>query len=289
MTTSPWGTPGPVRVNHAVCFSDANGQPKSSVEKAQTKLLAIATPVLQPILEPDEEVLWVAEAITPYSPLELLTTGWIITTLKRCLLVVTRRRVLHLPVTASQRAKGSVAEIRYGDVQSLEVTGLLGKKLVATYRDGKKESFAIVRREAAAKLAALLSQIDRGASPSAQTGRHFLCPRCAQRLQAGVYQCPACGQAFKDRRRAVFWSLVAPGGGYFYTGHPVLGLMDAGVETILLLLVIVGIVGGLGGLGGEADGWTSVAVFGVVLAIEKLLTIYHANHYVAEFLPVATP
>jgi hypothetical protein len=278
--------PGAVRVNYDVCFSDSKGQPKKSVEKTQSKLLALATPLLQPILETDEEILYVAESITPYSVLEWLTTGWIITTVKRSLLLVTNHRLLHLPVKVNLRPRGSVAEIRYGDVQSLEVTGVLAKKLVAVYRDGKKEAFTLIRREAAAKLSALLPGISRSAAMSAEPGRHFLCPRCARRLQPRIEQCPACGQAFKNRGRALFWSLIAPGGGYFYTGHPVLGAMDAGAETILLLVVIVSIVGGLGG---EPDAWLSALIFGAVLLIEKLLTIYHANHYVAEFLPASSP
>jgi hypothetical protein len=284
MSTSPWGASSPVRVNYAVCFSDSKGQSKSSVEKKQTKLLASVTPFLQPILEPEEEILYVAESVTPYSLLEFFTTGWIITLLKRCLLVVTDRRLLHLPATPSLRPKGSVSEIRYGDVETLEVSGLIGKKLVVGYRGGKKESFALVRWEVPAKLSALLSRVNRNAAMTAESGRHFLCPRCARRLQPRISQCPACGQAFKDRRQATFWSLIAPGGGYFYTGHPILGLADAGVEAFLFLLVLLGIASGLSG---EPDAWTSVAVGGVILAIEKLITIYHANHYVAEFLPAS--
>lgn len=286
MITSLQGPSGLVRVNATVCFSDSKGTPKKSVEKLQTKLLAAATPILQPILESDEEVLYVAEAITPYSVTELLMTGWIITTVKRCLLVITNRRILHLPVKPNLRPRGSISEIRYGDVQSLQVQGALGKKLVAGYRDGKQEAFTLVRREAAAKLGALLPQIDRGASMTAEPGRHFLCPRCTRRQQAGAEQCPACGHAFKNRRRALFWSLIAPGGGYFYTGHPVLGVLDAGAEIVLLLFVVVGLIMALEG---EPGAWTTVGVGGVLLAFEKLITIYHANHYVAEFLPAAGP
>ncbi|HEV8581004.1 MAG TPA: hypothetical protein VGX68_18215 [Thermoanaerobaculia bacterium] len=285
MAMSLRDTPGSVRVNYAVCFSDSKGQPKSSVEKAQTKLLALATPLLQPILETDEEILYAAESITPFSVLEWLTTGWIITTVKRSLLVVTNHRLLHLPVKPNLRPRGSVSEIRYGDASSLAVTGVLNKKLVVSYRDGRTEAFTIVRREPAAKLSALLPEISRSAAMSAEPGRHFLCPRCARRLQPAIEQCPACGQAFKNRRRAVFWSLIAPGGGYFYTGHPVLGLMDAGAETVLLIGLIFSIVSGLGG---EADAWPVALIVGVVLAIEKLLTIFHASHYVAEFLPASS-
>ncbi len=282
MLPSLQGPSGLVRVNQAVCFSDSKGQPSRSVEKTQTKLLGIATPLLQPILEADEEILYVAEGVTPFSTLEFLLTGWIITTVKRCLLVITNRRLLHLPVKPNLRLRGSVAEVRFGDVQSLAVQGVLGKKLVAVYRDGRQEAFTLPRREAARKLAVLVSQLDRGAAMSAEPGRHFLCPRCARRLQPRSEQCPACGQEFKSRSRALFWSVIAPGGGYFYTGHPILGLLDALTETTLLILVIFGVVMAAQG---EPGAWATVLVFAAVLAIEKLITVYHANHYVAEFLP----
>ena len=282
MLANPQAAAGPLRVNEAVCFSDAQGQLKASVEKAQRKLLAKAEPLLQPILESGEEVLYAVNAMTPYSVMEFLTTSWMITLVKSCLLVVTHRRILHLPITASQRLRGSISEIRYGDLQRITVEGALGKRLVVQYANGKKERFTLYGRGDAAKLGVLVAQVTPGVEPTGDPGRHFLCPRCARRLHQGEEQCPVCGFAFKTRQRALFWSVIAPGGGYFYTGHPVFGIMDALTETVLLVVLIVGIIGGLNG---DAESWTMAGVMGVALALEKLLSVYHANHYVAEFLP----
>ncbi|MEA2562392.1 MAG: hypothetical protein QOH06_3896 [Acidobacteriota bacterium] len=276
----------PVRVNNTVCFSDAKGEYKKSIEKKQTKLLGFVMPALQPILEPGEEILVVAEGVSPFSVLEYLTTGWLITTLKRCLLVVTNYRILHTATKPSAHPRGSFSEIRYGDVQSLEVKGALGKKLFVSYRDGKKEAFTLMGK-GGAKLAALLPQVSRGATPSAHTGRRFLCPSCARPLQVGIYQCSACGQEFKNQSRGRFWSLLAPGGGYFYTGHPILGILDAVTETLLIFVLLFGIFGGMND--GDPEAWTTVPIFAALLAIEKLVTVYHAHHYVNEFLPVGTP
>lgn len=272
----------PVRVNQAVCFSDAKGEYKKSIEKKQTKLLGFVTPALQPILEPGEEILVVAEGVSPFSTLEYLTTGWLITALKRCLLVITNYRILHTATKPNQHPRGSFSEIRYGDVESLEVKGALGKKLFVRYRDGKKEAFTLMGK-GGAKLAALLPQVSRGAAPSTQTGRRFLCPSCARPQQAEVYQCSACGQEFKNQSRARFWSLVAPGGGYFYTGHPILGILDAFAETILIVVLVFGI------FSGDPEVWSTVPIFAALLAIEKLITVFHAHHYVNELLPAGTP
>jgi hypothetical protein len=75
-----------------------------------------------------------------------------------------------------------------------------------------------------------------------------------------------------------------PGGGYFYTRHPFLGVGDAIVEGLLLIFVTVGLIDALSGEGGP-DAWTSVLILGVVLIIEKAQTIYHAKHYTNEYIP----
>lgn|GEM_PF-2088329 len=74
-----------------------------------------------------------------------------------------------------------------------------------------------------------------------------------------------------------------PGGGYFYTGHPVLGLFDAVVEGFLLLVVLGTLLLVLGG--DPAGRWPDVWIFSAILAVEKLITIYHAFHYIGELLP----
>ena len=80
-------------------------------------------------------------------------------------------------------------------------------------------------------------------------------------------------------------SLLIPGGGYFYTGHWILGLMDFLVEAALAALAILAIAQPDPG---DPDPVTSAIVYLVILAIEKLITIYHAVHYVGEFIPVHT-
>ena len=87
------------------------------------------------------------------------------------------------------------------------------------------------------------------------------------------------------RRAAIRLSVFYPGGGYFYTGHPVLGLGDAVTEGLLLILFVGGLIDVLTGEKGS-EGWTLVAILGAALFIEKAQTIYHAKHYVNEYIPV---
>ena len=80
------------------------------------------------------------------------------------------------------------------------------------------------------------------------------------------------------------YSLLIPGGGYFYTGHPVMGSVDALVELFFLLAFL----GGFALLAeGDVEAVSVLVMFGVLLGLEKLLTIYHSRHYVTEFLPAS--
>jgi hypothetical protein len=72
-----------------------------------------------------------------------------------------------------------------------------------------------------------------------------------------------------------------PGGGYFYTGHPILGISDALLEVILILAIVSALSPTLEYP--EPD-YASAISIGVFLVIEKLITIYHANHFIREYL-----
>jgi hypothetical protein len=64
-----------------------------------------------------------------------------------------------------------------------------------------------------------------------------------------------------------------------------LGIGDAIVEGILLISVIAGVVDLLIGEGGPED-LVSVVSLSAVLIVEKAETIYHAKHYVNEYIPL---
>ena len=273
------------RTNQEMLFTDAQGRHKPRLEKRVTQQLKQAAPLLSRVLEEGEQIQYVAQACSPFNVLEFLTTGWILMLLKRCSLVVTDRRILHLPATVGGKPKGSIAQVRFEDVAGFKVGGFLGARLQVKYRNGKKEDFTSLQRLAAKKLEALLPEAGAAGAATASAGRHHLCPRCARPLDAGKYRCSGCNLGFKNRQRATWLSLVAPGGGYFYTGHPVLGTLDALLEIVLLGLTLVGAVLAFQG---DPGGLPLALFFGFMLAVEKLVTIYHARHYVEEYLPLDT-
>jgi hypothetical protein len=268
-----------VLVDEASCFSDESGSHHSRVEKEQRKLLTKVSATVARVLEPGEAVRYVASSCSPYSVLELLTTGRLIHSVRRCVLVATDRRLLHLPTSSGLSPRGAVAQIRHGDVEEVSF-GALGGKLTMRYRNGKKEAFSRLSGRARKKLATLLPAETTDA-PTAAAGRHPLCPRCGEALSLGVARCGRCALPFKEKTRALLLALVVPGGGYFYTGRTLFGVLDGLFEMILLLGLLVGLVEAATG---TAD-WPFVGLMAVLLGIEKLVSVFHTLHYIEETLP----
>lgn len=272
-------------VSSDIIFTTHKNKPHKGTINRQVKILRDFAPVLKQLLKPDETILLAVKASSPMSMFELLTTGWIIYYLKRCVLVFTNKRILHFPTKTNFAPKPSVAQILYGDIAEVKLSSFFGRVLNLKYKTGKKESFNYVQPADFKKLKAILPSFSKESQPSEVSERHHLCPRCQARLLKGRFSCPACQLKFKDGERAMTLSLLYPGGGYFYTGHPFLGVGDALVESFLLIVVIAGLVNLLIGEGAPGA-WASVVIYGVALIIEKAETIYHTKHYVHEYIPL---
>lgn len=112
--------------------------------------------------------------------------------------------------------------------------------------------------------------------------RTHLCPRCTSPLVEGIFSCPQCSLEFKNRQKAKKVSIIYPGGGYFYTRHFFLGIGDAVAETYLTLLVLIALYNVI-------LGYTSnipvMAFIALILLIEKAISVYECNHFIAEYIP----
>lgn len=260
-----------------LAFADHKGVYKPRIEKKQRKL-ALKLDFLKDFLEQDEEVLAITTAVSPTSFLDRVTTGMIFVYIWRCMLVFTDRRIIHVPTTQGYRYRQSLAQIGYNDIASI---ALKGAKLKIEYKSNAKEQFLYVRGSERRKIRALLADLNLQGMPSDAAQRHHICPRCASALTAGLYECRSCKLEFKDKTTARKRSIWLPGGGYFYTGHPWLGIGDALFESLLVFGIIVSFVPTVD----FPDPDISGAIFlGVILIFEKLVTVYHANHFVKEYL-----
>ncbi|UCD48941.1 MAG: hypothetical protein JSW27_15560 [Phycisphaerales bacterium] len=269
-------------VNTDLLFADKNGNYKPSIEKKRTKLLR-KLGFLDNFLDEDEQIVFVTTGCSPASFFEQYTIGYLwIMLIKRAFFVFTNKRILHIPTTMKFEYRGSIAQILYQDCQQLFVKG---STLHAQYRTGKKESFFGIPRSDGAIIRRMNIAAPEPAVPSARPERSHLCPNCAQVQDAKPSTCPCCGLAFKTSAEALKYSILFPGGGYFYVKRPGLGALDAVGECYLSVITLIALVGTALG---NPEAPAIFVAFGVVLALEKLLTIYHAQKFVDEFIPKAS-
>ncbi|GMQ91625.1 MAG: hypothetical protein BMS9Abin11_0934 [Gammaproteobacteria bacterium] len=269
-------------VDRNMMFADFKGRPRPRVEKRQRRLLK-KIGFIAPFLDEDERILLVTQGCSNTTLLEQLTAGMIVFFLKRALFVVTNKRLFHIPATMDYSYRYSIAQIRFPDCESLN---LRGGTLVARYRNGLKDKFLYISRSERKKLKAILSRSPFRGLVSQIMGKQHLCPRCTKGLQIDNFVCPHCGQEFKDRHTGYKYSMLIPGGGYFYTRHPVLGISDAIVEAVLIIFVLIF---GVSTLLGEEGTFALFLFFGVILIAEKAVTVFHANHFINEYMPKELP
>lgn len=265
-------------IDETFMFADHKGRHRKSVEKRQSRLLR-KLPPLKKLLDNDERILVVTTCCSPTSFFEQWLTGAIFIYLKRALLVVTDRRILHIPTKRDYSYRNSLAEIRYLDCAEIKLS--LGR-LTVSYKDGRKEKFLYIGRQERRKLKALLQQTELTGDPSENPRRAHLCPRCSSRLSEGSYLCGQCRLPFKSKEEARKWALLFPGGGYFYTRHPILGMTDALVELVLLWLVVDSLLYYLHS--SESVALVELVFLSLILVFEKFVSVYHSNGFVDEYI-----
>jgi hypothetical protein len=80
-------------------------------------------------------------------------------------------------------------------------------------------------------------------------------------------------------------SVFLPGGGYFYTGHPLIAILPATVEIILVIDLLLALFAGLTSPRHSTEflgGFLTLAVF---WALETAITILHCRRYIRDFIP----
>jgi len=268
-------------VKNSFMFTDAKGIEKKGIKKRQLTLLK-KLEFLPRFLKSDEEIYLVTTACSPISIMEQLTTGAIVFYIKRSLLVFTNKRIIHVPTTVGYNFRHSIAQIQYNDIKDIR---LVWGALKIQYANKKKERFLQIGRKERAKIRQFIRKLKLDREASKHQQRYHICPSCMRSLKKSEFRCAACGLEFKSSGRAQLLSLVIPGGGYFYTGHWFLGVMDFIVEASLIYLTANAFLNpDVANVIGISDGMLFLAI----LAIEKIMTIYHANHYVKEYIPVTT-
>lgn len=268
-----------VPVDRETIFSDYKGRYKSRIEKRQRKLI-VKTTFIKFFLLHNECIRCLTTGYSPISALEQLFTGLAFLFFKRAIFVFTDRRILHIPTRFNRASIGAVSQIWYEDCAHMN---LKGRTLTVKYKNGTEEQFPYIGRKERKKVKALLAAIELKPKAAGNlNARVSLCPSCTNVLDPQSNQCPTCKLKFKTGFQAKLRSLLLPGGGYFYSRHPVLGtvlgLVEIGLITKLILDGIAlneGITVDLG----------LMAVLFFALIAEKLISAYHTEQLTRALIP----
>jgi hypothetical protein len=276
-----------ISLRHDVFSTNDKGQEKNSIQKRTTKTLQKLTPALQRILQPGESVLYATPARSPLSTFEQLTAAWWTYALSACGLVVTNKRILFFSLKTSGAWNESLRTVHWGDLQEIKKRGFLTSNVTFHFKDGSKATYTNFRPADAKKLVAIASAL-LPASSGEQTASHrqvHLCPDCCAVLTPAQYSCPQCGLIFKNEKTMILRSIFLPAGGYFYTGHPLIAIIPAIFEGVLLADILFDLFTlSTSPQAGQAlaGGLLILAVF---WALETGITILHCRRYIRDFIP----
>ena len=285
-----------ILVREDTAFTNKKGLEKYWIRKRAEMALDKLQEPLRRILESEEAVFYVAEAKMMPGGFEQFFLGWHAIYLARGVLVLTNRRLLYLLVARNCLWKRSMRGARWGDIDEAKNKGILGSRLCITYRDGKKEVFGLMAWNDSKKTQLLIEALlpQARSETSSALGMISYCPECRAELTAGVYECPNCRLQFKDEKTLLKRALLIPGGGFFYTGHPFLGLLHAITDLVVIIIwvysimVVLGIIQimGPGEVQGDRGGTIVVLVFvGAILAFHKWMLIRISRRLVRTYIP----
>jgi hypothetical protein len=274
-------------VRDDVFFTNDKGQAKASVQKRSETALRKLMPALQSVLLPGETILYIARANSPLTPLEAVTAAWWTRLLTASAIVFTNQRLLFFPVKRDGSWRESIRAVYWGDLEEVKPQGLLVRNMVFKSKNGTKTTYTNFRRGDAKKIAAISKAFLPTASGEMTAAHGFvqLCPGCRNALTAGHYVCPGCGLVFKNEKTMIMRSILLPGGGYFYTGHPLIAMLPAIVEGFLMLEILILLFAGLSSPTARANILPTLTILLLFWALETAVTILHCRRYIRDFIP----
>ena len=266
-------------VDRDTLFSNHKKIYKKRIENRQRNFI-VKLPFLKPFLKTGEKILLVSTGYSPIASPAQYATGFLFVYLKRCLFVLTNFRIFHVPTTPNYKFKQSLSQIYYSGCQSIELKG--GTLIVQHAKSGKIEKFKAIALSERKKIRALLKQKPFSGTKSQVGERFHLCPQCTRLLAAAKYVCESCGLKFKNKITAYILAILFPGGGYFYTRHYLLGLLNAVIEIFLLLYIAMTVENVLNRIEGSM---VYLLVLGSIFVAVKVISVIHSTHFIAEFIP----
>ena len=266
-------------VDRETLFSNHKKIYKKRIENRQRKLI-VKLPFLKSFLKRGEKILLVSTGYSPIASLAQYVTGFLFVYLKRSLFVFTNHRIFHIPATANYQFKNSIAQILYDGCRSISLKG--GTLVVEYAKFGQTEKFKAIALSERKKIKALMKAKPFAGTKTQLGKRSHLCPQCTRPLSTGKYVCESCELKFKNKILAYIVAILFPGGGYLYTRHYFIGLLNAIVEICLLAGIALTLQDMLNKVEGSIK---YLALMGAIYLVVKIISVIHSTHFIDEFIP----
>lgn len=268
-----------VPVDRNTIFNNHKGIYQKRVEQRQRKLIVKST-FIKFFLHHGEQIQCLTTGFSPVSGFERIATGPAFLFFKRALIIFTDRRILHVPTHFDRSPRGAVSQIMYEDCASINTKG---RSLQVKYKNGQHDIFPYIGRKEKKKIQTLVHALPTVPKEAGRLrGRVYLCPSCTNMLPAHAHRCASCGLVFKSSFQAKLRSLLIPGGGYFYSRHPVVG---AAVGLFELALMLILTHQGMALHQGLPIPPSTPALALLALILGKLIGTFHAQEQIKEFVP----
>jgi hypothetical protein len=279
----PTGIMGPqifgLPVDREILFSNHKDIYKKRIENRQRNFI-VKLSFLKPFLKTGEKILLVSTGYSPITSLPQYVTGFLFVYLKRSLFVFTNHRIFHVPTTPNYKFRQSLSQIYYAGCQSIELKG--GTLVVQYAKTGRIEKFKAIALSERKKIRILLKAKPVSGTKGQVSERFHLCPQCTRLLTAVKYVCESCGLKFKNKILAYILAILFPGGGYFYTRHYLIGLLNAIAEIFLLAYIALILPDVLNKVEGSIG---KMLIVGAIFVAIKIISIIHSTHFINEFIP----
>lgn len=268
-----------IPVDREKIFSNHKGVYKIRVEKRQRKLIVKST-FIKYFMHHGETIRCLTTGYSPVSIKEQLITGPAFLYFKRALFMFTDKRILHVPTRFDRSPRSAVSQILYEDCARIF---LRGRALHVHYKNGRQEVFLYLGRKEKKKVRTLLAGLSLSPKEAGLIkGRVHLCPSCTHILPAGGSMCDKCKIVFKTPFKAKLYSLLVPGGGYFYSRYRFVASVTAFFE--------LGLVGFL--LFQSLELYKArpvelhmMAIAALALVLVKSVMAFHTHQLIQEFVP----
>jgi hypothetical protein len=240
-------------------------------------------PMVRRLLKPDEHILHVAYAMQVPPFLHTIGLGHFAYIYHQVMLVVTDQRIIE--TLLNFRANGPGTRIRSYPFRHLTALKMSFGKLTAVPAQGKKQGWRFgIRGDK--KLVNLLlprlqSRLLAEGAGRAEALPLWHCPQCGAAVPPKPEACSSCRTRFRSTRVATLLSLAFPGAGFFYLGHPFLGVFDFLGETMLFLVWIAMMTGT-----SETDGMMpALFIGGLLFLFTKIESIHVGQVLGARSIP----